>query len=418
MSLSFDNAEPLLIRRNGGPAQSRALPCVRDRGRLRNGARLRPVTVLGPRMKPRSRCRRIGTARRGLWTLGYVRNRFGRPRRPEGPPPAAEVPDSRGPAPQGGAHHGLRSSYEEDVSRHRIPHAPATSSTGAVHERADGRGRPRRRTHGRRSPRPPVRRAAHPSAAARVQRTHLPRHLPIANDQASGSYVRDVDGNVFIDSLTGAGVLSLGHNHPELVWAAPSSSRASHPRPRLPHAGKGRLSRRATLHAASGPPGADQGALLRSHGRQRGRRGDQAVQDGDGSWGDRGLPARLESCGHGADGVGGAEAASPQRPPGVHFPAPTAAGAPWGLASEVCAVNCVGCRERSLHDNGGVPRPAAVVLELPQGEGRVIPARQEFARRVRTLTRELDIPLVVDEVQTGCGAHWRVVRIRAVRHRA
>ncbi len=234
MSLSFDNAEPLLIRRNGGPAQSRALPCVRDRGRLRNGARLRPVTVLGPRMKPRSRCRRIGTARRGLWTLGYVRNRFGRPRRPEGPPPAAEVPDSRGPAPQGGAHHGLRSSYEEDVSRHRIPHAPATSSTGAVHERADGRGRPRRRTHGRRSPRPPVRRAAHPSAAARVQRTHLPRHLPIANDQASGSYVRDVDGNVFIDSLTGAGVLSLGHNHPELVWAAPSSSRASHPRPRLP----------------------------------------------------------------------------------------------------------------------------------------------------------------------------------------
>ena len=47
-----------------------------------------------------------------------------------------------------------------------------------------------------------------------------PRHLPIAVDEGAGSFVRDVDGNVFIDFLTGAGVLSLGHNHPELVAAA------------------------------------------------------------------------------------------------------------------------------------------------------------------------------------------------------
>ena len=38
-----------------------------------------------------------------------------------------------------------------------------------------------------------------------------------------------------------------------------------------------------------------------------------------------------------------------------------------------------------------------------QGEGGVIPARREFAQRVRALARELDIPLIVDEVQTGCG---------------
>ena len=39
-----------------------------------------------------------------------------------------------------------------------------------------------------------------------------------------GSFLRDVDGNVFIDFLAGAGVLSLGHNHPELVTAAVASS--------------------------------------------------------------------------------------------------------------------------------------------------------------------------------------------------
>ena len=47
-----------------------------------------------------------------------------------------------------------------------------------------------------------------------------PRHFPFAVAEASGSYIRDLDGNVFIDFLSGAGVLSLGHNHPELVAAA------------------------------------------------------------------------------------------------------------------------------------------------------------------------------------------------------
>jgi 4-aminobutyrate aminotransferase-like enzyme len=53
--------------------------------------------------------------------------------------------------------------------------------------------------------------------------------------------------------------------------------------------------------------------------------------------------------------------------------------------------------------NGGVALPAAVVVEMVQGEGGVVPADGEFVRRLRLLTRELGVPLVVDEVQTGCG---------------
>src|SRR3954467_2783648 len=34
-----------------------------------------------------------------------------------------------------------------------------------------------------------------------------PRHFPFAVAAPSGSYIRDLDGNVFIDFLTGAGVL-------------------------------------------------------------------------------------------------------------------------------------------------------------------------------------------------------------------
>ena len=46
-----------------------------------------------------------------------------------------------------------------------------------------------------------------------------PRRLPVAIAEASGSYITDVDGRVYIDFLTGAGVLALGHNHPALVAA-------------------------------------------------------------------------------------------------------------------------------------------------------------------------------------------------------
>src|SRR5438067_8484318 len=46
-----------------------------------------------------------------------------------------------------------------------------------------------------------------------------PRRLPIAIARAAGSYVQDLDGNVFIDFLNGAGSLPLGHSHPEVLEA-------------------------------------------------------------------------------------------------------------------------------------------------------------------------------------------------------
>jgi diaminobutyrate-2-oxoglutarate transaminase len=91
--------------------------------------------------------------------------------------------------------------------------------------------------------------------------------------------------------------------------------------------------------------------------------------------------------------------------PGVHFfPFSSCSRCPVGLSLESCTTNCVTYLERALQDpNGGIPLPAAVVMEVVQGEGGVIPAQPDFVRRIRALTRALDIPLVVDEVQTGGG---------------
>ncbi|HEX9801987.1 MAG TPA: acetylornithine transaminase [Gammaproteobacteria bacterium] len=53
---------------------------------------------------------------------------------------------------------------------------------------------------------------------------------------------------------------------------------------------------------------------------------------------------------------------------------------------------------RAIDDN-----TVAVMLELVQGEGGVVPASREFVQGLRALTRERSCLLIVDEVQTGIG---------------
>ena len=48
-------------------------------------------------------------------------------------------------------------------------------------------------------------------------------------------------------------------------------------------------------------------------------------------------------------------------------------------------------------------KTVAVMLEPVQGEGGVIPADHDFMRALRAITRENNLLLIVDEVQTGCG---------------
>lgn len=51
------------------------------------------------------------------------------------------------------------------------------------------------------------------------------------------------------------------------------------------------------------------------------------------------------------------------------------------------------------HEN----RPAGAIVEVIQGEGGVNAARPEWLRRLRELTTEHDMLLIVDDIQAGCG---------------
>ncbi|MCP6133121.1 aminotransferase class III-fold pyridoxal phosphate-dependent enzyme, partial [Klebsiella pneumoniae] len=51
----------------------------------------------------------------------------------------------------------------------------------------------------------------------------------------------------------------------------------------------------------------------------------------------------------------------------------------------------------------GVQLPAAVIVEVVQGEGGVVPAADAWLRGLRDITARAGVALIVDEIQTGFG---------------
>ena len=245
------------------------------------------------------------------------------------------------------------------------------------------------------------------------QQTHesgavsYPRRLPIAIRRASGSYIEDMDGNLFIDFLTGAGVLPLGHNHPELVAAARLQLDSfchglDFPTPvkdqfREAHLAKVPASMGKTRMHFCGPTGADavEAAikLARLHTRRHNIIGFHGSYHGCTSGalaltGDLQVKSRLGVLTN-----------------GIHFfPFRQARNTGQQSLNSGYDFDCTSYLREALTDpNAGIALPAAIILELVQGEGGVYPADENFVRALRELTEELDICLIIDEVQTGCG---------------
>jgi diaminobutyrate-2-oxoglutarate transaminase len=234
-----------------------------------------------------------------------------------------------------------------------------------------------------------------------------PRRLPIAIRRGSGSYVEDLDGNVFVDFLTGAGALPLGHGHPEVLEAVqrqlpllshgldfPTEAKdefVSAQLSMLPDHMQGNMKIQFC-----GPGGADAvDAAIKLCKTATGRGGIVSFQ------------GAFHGCSHAAMTVTGLVSQKEgigNLVPGIDFfPYPYPLRCALGGGSD-SGQRCIDYLERTLRDPlGGIPLPAAVIVEVIQGEGGVIPAPTDFMQGLRRVTEELQIPLIVDEVQTGGG---------------
>ena len=236
------------------------------------------------------------------------------------------------------------------------------------------------------------------------------RTLPIAPALASGAVVTGADGRSYLDCLSGAGTLALGHNHPEVVDALRSTLDSGAPlhvldmitpdkdafTSQLLGLLPGELRDAAKVHFCS-PAGTDAvEAALKLAQVATDRRGVVAFT---GAYHGMTLGAVGVSGSSRVRSTVGAEASAVTR-----LPFPYDYRCPYGVGAPQSASLSAQLLASMLDDpSSGVGRPAAVILEVVQGEGGVIPAPDSWLRSVRAITAERGILLIVDEVQTGVG---------------
>jgi diaminobutyrate-2-oxoglutarate transaminase len=244
------------------------------------------------------------------------------------------------------------------------------------------------------------------------------RHFPIVPVRAHGMTIEGADGRTYLDCLTGAGTLALGHNHPVVMDAIRRILDAGAPLHTLDLATPAKdeftsalfdvlpagLAGDARFHFC-GPAGTDAvEAAVKLAQTATGRAGVLAFT---GAY--HGMTAAALAAG------GSVAVRAPLAGPALEvdrLPFPYSYRCPFGVGGEQGAEISARYAESLLDDpSGGVRPPAAMIVEPVQGEGGVIPAPDGWLREMRRITRERGIPLIVDEVQTGVGrtgAFWAV----------
>ncbi|MBS0908649.1 diaminobutyrate--2-oxoglutarate transaminase [Tatumella sp. JGM118] len=234
-----------------------------------------------------------------------------------------------------------------------------------------------------------------------------PRKLPLAIAKAKGAWITDVEGKEYLDCLAGAGTLALGHNHPEVLESIQSVITSGLPLHTLDLTTPLKDEFSAYLLSLlpgegkeyclqfTGPSGADAvEAALKLAKKATGRSGIISFSGG------------YHGMTHGALSVTAnlspKEAVDGLMPEVQFMPYPHLYRCPFGLGGEAGVKAISYYFENLINDvESGVRKPAAVILEAVQGEGGVNPAPVEFLQRLRKVTEEHGILLILDEVQAG-----------------
>ncbi|MFB7596083.1 diaminobutyrate--2-oxoglutarate transaminase family protein [Streptomyces sp. NPDC056160] len=247
------------------------------------------------------------------------------------------------------------------------------------------------------------------SARESAARTYA-RALPIVPVRARGLTIEGADGRRYLDCLSGAGTLALGHNHPVVLEAVRGVLDSGAPLLALDLATPVKDAFVTELFRTL-PPGLGERARVQFCGPAGTDAVEAAFKLVRAATGRTGIMA-FAGAYHGM--TDGALAASGHAPDVrvTRLPYPQDYRCPFGVGGPRGAELASRWAESVLDDpKSGVPLPAGMILEPVQGEGGVLPAPDAWMRRIRQLTEERSVPLIADEVQTGVGrtgAFWAV----------
>lgn len=235
-------------------------------------------------------------------------------------------------------------------------------------------------------------------------------------DRASGVWITDPDGNVFLDCNAGVAVCSTGHCHPEIVAAITRQvgelihlCGTDFYYRHMPELGR-KLSEIVPIEgpvkthfANSGAEAIETALKLAMYHTRR-----QKFISFFGSFHGRTLGALSLTSSKKAQRLGFMRQALDV----VHVPYPNrfrhfATDRPTD--DETVSRDCIRWIEEKLFRTTTPPEEVAgIVLEVVQGEGGYIPAPKAFVKEIRRICDEHGIMLIIDEVQSGMGRTGRM----------
>jgi 4-aminobutyrate aminotransferase len=253
---------------------------------------------------------------------------------------------------------------------------------------------------------------------AQVVSTSYTRDYPLVIARGEGAYVEDVDGNVFLDCTAGIAVTSTGHSHPDVVEAIVDQSR------RFLH-----MSGTDFYYEVQVRLGEELSAIAPMPGPHRTFFGNSGTEANEaalklakyytkrhnviaffGSFHGRSMGSLSLT----ASKLTQRRGFGPFVPGAYHAPYANSYRCPVGLRPETCAAECLRFVEELLLVHLVAPdEVAAIMVEPIQGEGGYVVPPDVFLQRLRELTRQHGMLLVVDEVQSGMG---RTGRMFAIEH--
>ncbi|MER5730428.1 diaminobutyrate--2-oxoglutarate transaminase family protein [Streptomyces sp. NPDC002138] len=236
------------------------------------------------------------------------------------------------------------------------------------------------------------------------------RALPIVPVRARGMTIEGADGRRYLDCLSGAGTLALGHNHPVVLEAIRKVIDSGAPLHVLDLATPVKDAFTTELFANL-PPALAANARVQFCGPAGTDAVEAALKLVRTATGRSGLLA-FTGAYHGMT-AGALAASGGARDVSVtRLPYPRDHDCPFGVGGPEGVRLSARWTESLLDDpKSGVPTPGGMIVEPLQGEGGVIPAPDAWLRRMREITAARGIPLIADEVQTGVGrtgAFWGV----------
>ena len=256
-------------------------------------------------------------------------------------------------------------------------------------------------------PGPKSRRAAERQARFESQTRVYSTYFPIGVDQARGSTVKDLDGNVYVDWYAGVCVQNLGHAHPVVVEAIRKQMDSIVHSIDLPYEARlqfvenlvatlpGDLRNNAKVMFTVTGADACETALSLAR-RTTGRK---AIIAFGGAY-------------HGIHGsIVGATANYHYREyQGVpqyetyHLPYPYTYRFPFKVKEGEESATVIDYLEYLIKDgHSGIGPVAGIIVEPIQGEGGYVIPPDDFLPMLAEVSRKHSIPLILDEVQSGVG---------------